>query len=221
MILGFSVRLWWPQWHEYKVDAFGRPNACLELKLRGCLNMLGMGTNHFSVGLQTSIGEEVHRKFFVEWIRLMTSVKHLFIYMPQEEIQLKFVVDEYKAIGLPGCIGSVDCVHIGWDLCPVQYTNMYKGKEGYTSIAYKVICTSREFIQSVSAGHPGACNNKHIVRTDNSVMSLLNGNGWLNSQSRESNDVNGRTNVSKGLYLNCDGGFHCWPCMMEEPLARC
>jgi hypothetical protein len=119
-ILDFSERMWWPEWHEYKVDAFGYPVGCLELKLLGCLNTLGMGTNHFFVGLQTNIGEELHRKFSVEWISLMTSVNHLFIYMPREEIQLKFVVDEYKAMGLPGCVGSVDCAHIGWDLCPVQ-----------------------------------------------------------------------------------------------------
>jgi hypothetical protein len=192
--------MWWPEWHEFKNDAFGLPVGCLELKLLGCLNTLGMGANHFLVGLQTNIGEEVHQKFFVEWISLMTSVKHLFIYMPQEEIHLKFVVDEYKAMGLPGCVGSVDCVHIGWDLCPVQYTNMYTGKEGYNSIAYEVIWTSRKSIQSVSAGHPGARNDKHIVRTDNFVMSLLDGNGWLNSQSWEYKDVNGRTKVSKGLY---------------------
>ncbi|KAI2511223.1 Plant transposon protein [Fragilaria crotonensis] len=213
-ILDFSVRMWWPEWHEYKVDAFGRPVGNLELKLLGCLNTLGMGANHFSVGLQTNISEEVHRKFFVEWVGLMASVKELFIYMPQEAIQLKFVVDEYKAMGLPGCVGSVDCVHIGWDMCPVQYTNMHKGKEGYTSIAYEVICTSRKFIQSVSAGHPGARNDKHIVRTDNSVMSLLDGNGWLNSQSWETKDRRGRTKVSKGLYLICDGGYHRWPCLM-------
>jgi hypothetical protein len=76
---------------------------------------------------------------------------------------------------------------------------MYKGKEGYTSIAYKVICTSQKFIQSVSAGDPGARNNKHIVRTDNTVMSLLNGKGWLNSKSWKANNRKGRTKVTKGL----------------------
>ena len=40
-ILDFSVRMWWPEWHEYKVDAFGRPVGYLVLKLLGALNMLG------------------------------------------------------------------------------------------------------------------------------------------------------------------------------------
>ena len=101
------------------------------------------------------------------------------MYMPLDKLQLKFVTDKYKALGLPGCVGSVDCVHIGWDQCPVQHTNMYKGKEGYPSIANEVICTSGKFTQSVSAGHPGARKDKHIVKTDKSVMQLLDGHAWL------------------------------------------
>ena len=227
-ILDFSVRMWWPEWHEYKVDAFGRPVGYLEVKLLGVLNSLGHAASHFSVGLQTNISEEVHRKFFMQWTGLMASVKHLFIYMPQEEAQLRFIMEEYRDMGLPGCVGSVDCVHVGWDQCPVQYSNMYKGKEGYTFIAYEVISTSRKFIQSVSAGHPGARNDKHIVRTDDTVMSLLHGNGWLNSKSWETKDRKGRTKVTKGLYLICDGGYHRWPCLMfpvksgapDSPLAK-
>ena len=167
-IFDFAVRMWWPDWKEYKVDAFGRPVAYLELKLLGSLNVLGHGAaDHSSVSLQTNISEEVHRVFFVRWIDLMASVKEKFIYMPHEQlVELDFVTDEYKAMGLPGCVGSVNCVHIGWDQCPVQCTSMYKGKE-------EVICTSRKFKQSDFAGHPGARNDKHIVRTDNFIIQLL------------------------------------------------
>jgi hypothetical protein len=125
-ILEFAVCRWWPDWNHHKVDAFGRLVADLKLNLLSTLNVLGMGANHFSVRLQTNISEEVHRTFFLEWIGLMASIKKLFIYMPQDDLQLKFVTDEYKAMGLPGCVGSVDCDHVGWDQCLVQCKNMYK-----------------------------------------------------------------------------------------------
>lgn len=41
----------------------------------------------------------------------------------------------------------------------------------YPSVKYKVVCTSHKFIQSVSYGHLGARNDKHIARTDVSVES--------------------------------------------------
>ena len=92
----------------------------------------------------SNISDVVHRKFFVQWIGLMAGIKDRFIYMPHEQLALDFVTEEYRSMGLPGCVGSVDCVHIGWDMCPVQFTSMYKGKEKYPSIAYEIICTSRK-----------------------------------------------------------------------------
>ena len=63
-ILEFSIQMWWPDWHDFKVDAFGRPVAYLELKLLGALCTLGNSTTHFMVSLQTNVSEEVHRKLF-------------------------------------------------------------------------------------------------------------------------------------------------------------
>ena len=229
-ILNLAIQNWWPDWSEDKVDACGRPVSNLELQLLGALFTLGTSATFFVVSLNTNISEEVHRKFFAVWVFNMNSIHHEYIYMPRTEREYQFVVGEYTAMGFPGCIGSVDCVHIGWDQCPYQYTNMYdKGKEGFTSIAYEVICTSRKFIQSVTRGHPGARNDKHIVRTDDVVMSLLAGNGWLNSKAWEvTTSPNGALKVFDGVYLICDGGYHRWPCLMfpvkagqpESPLMR-
>ena len=187
----------------------------LELKLLGALYILGTAATPFVVSLNTNLSEEVHRVFFLDWIDKMSSLKDEFIFMPRNRDEYNFVVGEYTEMGLPGCVGSIDCVHIGWDMCPVQHKNMYTGKEGYPSIAYEVICTSRKFIQSVSPGHPGSRNDKHIARTDTAVMELLQGNGWLHSQSWECViDANGRKKAFYGVYLICDGGYHRWPCFV-------
>ena len=135
--------------------------------------------------------------------------------MPTTDEQFEFVVGEYSARGLPGCVGSIDCVHVGWDQCPNQYHSLYTGKEGFPSVAYEVICTSRKFIQSVSAGHPGSRNDKHIVRTDDSVMQLLEGNGWLQSKAWNSTGPNGKRLQFFGVFLICDGGYHRWPCLIS------
>ena len=115
----------------------------------------------------------------MKWIHRVASICDEYIYMPQDDAMYR-EVGEYTARGFLGCIGSVNCVHIGWDPCPTQYTNLYTDKEGFASIAYEVICTSRKFIQSITVGHPGTRNDKHIVRTDATVTDLLYGNGWLN-----------------------------------------
>ena len=50
----------------------------------------------------------------------MVSVKDEFIFMPEDEDGLRSVSREYARMGLSGCGGSVDVVHIGWDACPVD-----------------------------------------------------------------------------------------------------
>jgi hypothetical protein len=51
----------------------------------------------------------------------MSSIKDEYIFMPTTNEQFEKVVGEYSARGLPGCVGSVNCVHVGWDKCPSQY----------------------------------------------------------------------------------------------------
>ena len=92
---------------------------------------------------------------------------------------------------------------------------MYTGKECFPSVAYEVICTARKFIQSVSVGHPGSRNNKHIVKTDKTVLDLLEGNGWLNSRAWRCVGANNTTMTFVGVYLICDGGYHKWPCLVS------
>lgn len=216
-LLPMAKQRWWPSWHAEKVDACRRLVGDLELKIFGCLFVLGTGNNQFQVSEKTDLSEEVHRCFFLDWIAKMASIKLEYIHFPWDEHEYRFVVDAYAAVGLPGCVGSVDCVHIGWDKCPVQHLHLYKGKEHYPSVAYEVVCTSRKFIQSVSCGHPGARNDKHIARTDAAIMNLLCPHDWLGSKSWSVVvDAEKNTRVFKGSYLLCDGGYHRWPCLVYQ-----
>jgi hypothetical protein len=139
--------------------------------------------------------------------------------MPNDDERFQRVVSEYSAKGMSGRIGSVDCVHIAWDKCPKQYHNMYHGKEGFPSIAYEVICTAKKIIQSVTFGHSGSRNDKHIVKSDQSVLSLLEGNGWLQSKAWKTVGPNREEKVFFGPYLICDGGYHRWPCLVAPVKA--
>jgi hypothetical protein len=50
-----------------------------------------------------------------------------------------------------------------------------------------------------------ARNNKHMVRTDTTVMDLLEGNGWLDSKTWSSSGVNVTRKIHRGIYLICGG----------------
>lgn len=94
------------------------------------------------------------------------------------------------------------CAH--WmDTCPIQHLHLNKGKEHYPSVKYKVVCTSHKFIQSVSYGHLGARNDKHVARTDVAIMNLFCLHGGLGSKSWSVIDAEKNTpRVFKG-YTYC------------------
>ena len=104
-LLTMTVQRWWPTWTTDKVDACGRPVSDVQLKLLGCLFVLGTGSSQFQVSELTDISEEVHRCFFLSWLSKMASIKHEFIYFPVDDKSYRFVVDEYASLGLPGCVG--------------------------------------------------------------------------------------------------------------------
>ena len=155
-ILGKAKERWWPNWHPNKMDAFGRDVGDLELKILGCLYVIATGNLQFQVSKKMDLSKEVHMQFFIVWLANMSSTKPEFIHFPLDNDGYRFVVDNHASMGLPGCVGSVDCVHIGWDKCPSQFFNLYKGKETYPLVLYEVVCTSHKFIQPVSCGHPGS-----------------------------------------------------------------
>ena len=218
-ILEMATARFWPTWDLVKHDAFHHPAVCdLKLKLLGALFILVNGYTYFTVLELTYMSEEVVRSFFLTWLGHMSSIKAEYVYFPSDDETYKFVVEKYAKLGFPDCVGLVDCVHIGWDKCPFMWKNLFKGKEKHKSIFYQVVCTSRKFVQSVSPGHPGSRNDKHIARTDPAIMNLLKKvqkDHWLTKKTWfVTDDAEGGTRVFRGSYLLCDGGYHRWPCLV-------
>jgi hypothetical protein len=127
-ILGMAKQRWWPSWHPNKMDAFGRDLGDIELKILGCLHVIATGNSQFQVSEKTDLSKEVHIRFFIVWLANMASTKPEFILFPLDNDGYRFVVDGHTSMGLPGCVGSVDCVHIGWDKCSTKFFYLYKGK---------------------------------------------------------------------------------------------
>jgi hypothetical protein len=70
----------------------------------------------------------------------------------------------YEKMGLPGCIGSTDCVHLQWDRCPLSLTNLCKGKEGYPTLSYSCTVDHHRKILGVPRSNWGTRDDKTIVR---------------------------------------------------------
>ena len=119
------------------------------------------------------------------------------------------MINFYGILGLPGCIGSIDCVHIGWDCCPAGNRSDAAGAKGHPTLSFEVIVSHTRRILGVSRAFWGTWNDKTIVRYDETVKTIKQVDTYTRYQWR-TYASDGSTIVHIGLYLICDGGYHKW-----------
>ena len=117
--------------------------------------------------------------------------------------------------GLPGCVGSINCVHVRWDNCPAGLLGECVGKEGKPTLAFEVVVDHDRRVQSVSGYCHGAQNDKTILKHDRAVTTLRTPGLFLSEKTfeLETNDIGG-TEEHKGAYFICDGGYSMWTCLI-------
>jgi hypothetical protein len=78
-------------------------------------------------------------KFFLHFLDVRMDRRDEYIYLSCNITELNRVAGYYNAVGLHGCCGSVDIVHVKWSSCPAGNYNWAKGKEGYPMLGFKCI----------------------------------------------------------------------------------
>jgi hypothetical protein len=64
--------------------------------------------------------------------------------------------------GVPGMVGSLDCMHVGWWLCPVAYQGHYQGKEGKPTLILEVVADFNTWLWHSSFSSPGSLNDINV-----------------------------------------------------------
>ena len=125
----------------------GNDGICPSLLVLGCLRILSTGCTFDCIEELTCIHEDTVRVFFLERFILwgqLTSQKE--IHLPKTHHEFRHVLGQYEIVGLPGCLGSIDCVHLIWNNCPAGIVSQCKGKEKVPTLAFQVVVShSRNF----------------------------------------------------------------------------
>jgi hypothetical protein len=147
---------------------------------------------------------------FYLFLDAIVDMRNKQIYMPWNHTELTKKEACYNAVGLPGCSGSVDVVHVKWSICSAGDYNHAKGKETFPSLGFECITDYNRRILSVYGPHFGWQNDMDIVKTDEHVHAMTK--SCLHHESRwlyYCHDGHVRPNC--GSYLICDNGYLRWP----------
>ena len=190
-------------------------NICpITIQLLGVLRMLGRHWICDDVAEATGMGESTVRTAFKSFCENFVDCFYdKYIYRPTG-VQLSNVMSIYIRMGLPGCVGSTDCVHVKWDRCPIELNNLCKGKEGYPTLVFSCVVDHTRRILSISPSNFGTRNDKTLVGLDSYIMAIkeclvntdVSYEVWKSDNTLE---------TMTGVWLLCDGGYHKWLCMMN------
>ena len=202
---------------EHRYDAKGEESIRISLLVLGSLRCIASGCTFDAIEELTCVSQDTHRvffhKYFCTWGR--DAAKDL-IKMPHDDDTIAHVTAQYEKRGLPGCVGSVDCVHVCWDRCPASMHSVCKGKDNVPTLAFQVVCSHTKKIMHVSDYFWGTYNDKTIARLDPLFDLFRDDDSKLKNMTWTSNKVcqHGRK-VHHGAYLICDGGYHEWACLVS------
>lgn len=200
-------------WFKEGKDCCGQTAAPLELKMLGVLRVLGRGYCFDGIEELNFISAESNRVFFHKWCDLFTK-KYYSIYCnpPESPEEIAATMAVYNRLGLPGCIGSTDCVHIRWECCSAGEGFLHRGKEGFPTLSYEVTVDHTSKIIAVTHGFPGTRNDRTIVRFDGFVTDIHEGLKY-NDVKYTMNKISGEEYEETGAWLLVDGGYHKWRCL--------
>jgi hypothetical protein len=193
-------------------DAAGRESSPIELFVLGSLRILTRNVTLDDLYEQTFISAEVHRCFFskfMKWysIRVFPEV----VKMPSFE-DLDYNGAEYSIAGFPGCVCSVDCVHVRVWGVSANLKQISTGKEHFPSRVFEVAVNRRGMIVSATKGFYGSTVDMTVVKFDNAMVAMRD--GVYSEYEYLLYDASGNSNVVKGGYCICDNGYIRWPTMM-------
>ena len=184
------------------------------LLLMACFKRLASGAHWPTIAECAFVSAPVLRAFFVnKFLPYFSSDAYYdsHVYYPKSAHDIQRIERAYRAHGFPGCVGSVDAVHMPWDASPaVQNHLFYNGRKGAATYASVVTVDNDCIILYASRVGFGSSNDKTLIR-DNDFHNALKTQDYFLNYEYDVLTADGDSVTAKGAYTICDGGFntHC------------
>ena len=114
-------------------DATGKTKKHdVRLLALGAFRLIGRDLVFNDLEALNGIGANCQTCILLFFFAVACGIVNESIVLPRTAEELKHVSDPYRCIGVPGCVGSGDCVHIFLDMCPANLQSRCKEKEKFS-----------------------------------------------------------------------------------------
>lgn len=126
---------------------------------------------------------------------------------PNDMDELNKCMYPYKIVGLPGCIASVDCVHVQWEAPNFLKHSCANGRFGgkLKTMVFQVAVSNDRKILSATQAFYGTMNDTVVARYDSFVQDVLK--GVYRNVNYQMYNERGQKREHAGCWLLVDGGY--------------
>ena len=163
------------EYFRQKPDGLGRMGFHGKHKCVVAMRMLAYGSIADTLDDGYAMAESTVLECVKEFARTVIAVFEEEYLRPPKEAELKRILEENKARGFPGMIGSIDCMHWEWGSCPVGWHGQYIGRKGRPTVVLEAIATKDLRVWHAFFGMPGSCNDLNVLDRSPVFDDLANG----------------------------------------------
>lgn len=167
-----------PLW-DGKPDALGQRGHRAAIKILACLRMLAHDDCTRNMDDQARISKTSLNDFRMEFCQLIDDVYGpQFLRRPTADELLRISAEQFAPIGFPGCVGSLDCMHVPWKNAPKLWQGAYANRDKSTSIILQAWCDHDLYVHDIYVGRPGSNNDINALDRSPLFMDILNGKAF-------------------------------------------
>ncbi|XP_071687238.1 protein ALP1-like [Rutidosis leptorrhynchoides] len=204
-----------PEYFMYfreRPDAAGRQSLTILQKCTAAIRQMAYGTTPDMFDEYIKIGEKTAALCLDYFCK---CVFHLFareyLRKPTAEDIARLYNFHAQKHGLPGMLGSIDCMHWEWKNCPVAWQGQYtRGDQKGPSIMLEAVASQDLWIWHGFFGMAGANNDINVLNASPLFNSIKDG-----TAPPSPFDVNGH-HYDRGYYLG-DGIYLDWAMLVKAP----
>ena len=184
----------------------------LEFKILICLRKLGRYEVDDTSAELSYVGESTCHALFEKFVtNFSKAFLTEYVNVPTGE-KLLSIMEVYRRLGLPGCIGSMDCTHIFWNMCPKELRVECTGKYGKPTLAFQAVVDHSGRCMSLSRAFYGTKNDKTIALNDTFTVDMLS--GIFKDIEFPLYGADEIIYLCSGAYVLVDNGYHRWACLV-------
>jgi hypothetical protein len=187
-----------------KVDACGAPGICPKVKLLMGIKCLAYGVSPAAFQDYFQMGETTARSCVKTFTSILSQSQELSdVYLRKmTRLDARRISSLHECRhGVAGHIGSIDCMHVGWRVCPVAWQGQYQGSKGKPTLVLEAVADYQLWIWHASFGFAGSMNDINVWDRSPLLKSWIDGS-FANDVDFEF-EIDGK--VFHQLWLMADG----------------